>query len=61
MSTSFAMNRVEISRALYDARNGYLKAKSSMEFYKREIAFLKQCERELNNPIDLYSEMFGKQ
>ncbi len=53
------MNRIEIQRALYDARNEYLKAKKSMEFYAREISFLKQCEKELD--LDLFTEMFGPQ
>ncbi|NBR25706.1 MAG: hypothetical protein EBU08_18375 [Micrococcales bacterium] len=44
------MTRVEIQRALYDARNEYLKAKKSMEFYAREIAFLNDCEKELDKP-----------
>jgi hypothetical protein len=52
------MNRIEIQRKLYDARNEYLKAKSQMEFWKREIAFLKDCESALNAP-DLYTELFG--
>jgi hypothetical protein len=53
------MNRIEIQRALYDARNEYLKAKKSMEFYAREISFLNQCEKELD--LDLFDEMFGPQ
>jgi hypothetical protein len=40
MTDSFAMDRIEIQRKLYDARNEYLKAKKSMEFWKREISFL---------------------
>lgn len=56
------MTRVEIQRALYDARNEYLKAKKSMEFYAREIAFLNDCEKELDKPSDwLFDEMFGPQ
>lgn len=51
------MNRIELQRALYDARNAYLKAKKEMEFQQREIAFLKQCEKELN--LDLFTELFG--
>jgi hypothetical protein len=54
------MDRIEIQRALYDARNQYLKAKKSMEFYAREISYLKECERDLDKPADwLYNEMFG--
>lgn len=52
------MNRIEIQRALYDARNAYLKAKKEMEFHQREIAFLKQCEKELDQP-SLYEQLFG--
>jgi hypothetical protein len=54
------MDRIEIQRALYVARNEYLKAKKSMEFYAREISYLKECERDLNKPADwMYNEMFG--
>ena len=54
------MNRIELQRALYDARDAYLKAKKEMEFQKREIAFLKECECNLDKPADwLYNEMFG--
>jgi hypothetical protein len=53
------MNQVEIQRKLYDARNAYLKAKKEMEFYQREIEFLKAVEKELNNPTDLFQELFG--
>ena len=54
------MNRVEIQRALYDARNNYLKAKASVEFYRKEIMFLKECEANLDKPEGwLYQEMFG--
>jgi len=54
------MDRVEIQRKLYDARNEYLKAKKSVEFWTREIAFLKECEDNLDKPTDwLYNEMFG--
>jgi hypothetical protein len=54
------MNRIEIQRALYEARNNYLKAKASVEFYRKEIAFLKDCEAGLDRPADwLYQEMFG--
>lgn len=54
------MNRIEIQRALYDARNNYLKAKASVEFYRQEIMFLKECEANLDKPEDwLYQEMFG--
>lgn len=52
------MDRLEIQRKLYDARNAYLKAKREMEFFQREIAFLKECESALNRP-DLYTELFG--
>jgi hypothetical protein len=52
------MDRIEIQRALYVARNEYLKAKKSMEFYAREISYLKECERNLDRP-DLFTEMFG--
>ncbi len=52
------MDRIEIQRKLYDARNEYLKAKKSVEFWTREIAFLKECERNLDRP-DLFTEMFG--
>jgi hypothetical protein len=55
------MDRIEIQRKLYDARNEYLKAKKSVEFWKREIAFLKDCEDNLNKPDNwLYNEMFGE-
>ena len=54
------MDRIEIQRALYDARNEYAKAKKSVEFWTREISFLKECERELNKPEGwLFNEMFG--
>ena len=53
------MNRVEIQRKLYDARNEYLKAKESVKFWTREIAFLKECERNLDKPEGwLFYEMF---
>ena len=56
------MNRVEVQRALYDARNNYLKAKASVEFYRKEIMFLKECEANLDKPDNwLYNEMFGAQ
>jgi len=33
-----------------------------MEFYAREIAFLNDCEKELDKPSDwLFDEMFGPQ
>lgn len=51
------MDRIEIQRKLYDARNAYLKAKKEMEFQQREIAFLKQCEKELDS--NLFDELFG--
>jgi hypothetical protein len=51
------MDRIEIQRALYDARNAYLKAKSAMEYHQREIAFLKQCEEELSR-LDLFEQLF---
>jgi len=54
------MDRIEIQRKLYDARNEYLKAKKSVEFWTREIAFLKECESNLNKPENwLFNEMFG--
>jgi hypothetical protein len=54
------MDRIEIQRKLYDARNEYLKAKKSVEFWKREIYFLKECESNLNKPENwLFQEMFG--
>lgn len=52
------MDRIEIQRKLYDARNEYLKAKKSVEFWTREIAFLKECENALNKP-SLFDELFG--
>lgn len=51
------MNRLEIQRALYDARDGYAKAQQQVKFYQNEISFLKECERELT--LNLYDEMFG--
>ena len=51
------MTRIEILRALYDARNAYIKAKKQVEVQKREIAFLNQCWKEID--LDLYSEMFS--
>ena len=54
------MNLIEIQRKLYDARNQYLKAKKSVEFWQREIAFLKECESNVHKPDNwLYEEMFG--
>jgi len=54
------MDRIEIQRKLYDARNEYLKAKKSVEFWQREIAFLKDCEDQLKKGDNwLYKEMFG--
>jgi hypothetical protein len=54
------MDRIEIQRKLYDARNEYLKAKKSVEFWTREISFLKECENNLNKPDNwLFQEMFG--
>ena len=54
------MDRIEIQRKLYDARNEYLKAKKSVEFWTREISFLKECESNLNKPENwLFQEMFG--
>jgi hypothetical protein len=53
------MDRIEIQRKLYDARNAYLKAKKEMEFQQREIYFLKECERNLNKPENwLFDELF---
>lgn len=51
------MTRIEIQRALYDARKEYVKAQKQVEFQKREIAFLNQCWKEFD--LDLYSEMFS--
>lgn len=53
------MNRIEIQRALYDARNKYLKAKEEMGFWAREICILKDMEKALDAP-DLYTELFGE-
>jgi hypothetical protein len=54
------MDRIEIQRALYNARNEYLKAKSAVEFYRKEISFLKECEANLDKPADwLYNELFN--
>ena len=53
------MNQVEIQRALYDARNAYLNAKKEMEFYQTKIKSLKAVEKQLNNPTDLFQELFG--
>jgi hypothetical protein len=54
------MNQIEIQRALYNARNAYLKAKKEMEFQQREIAFLKDCEVSLKKSDNwLYNEMFA--
>lgn len=50
------MTQLEISKALYDARNGYLKAQQQLKFYQNEISFLKMCEDAMK--IDLYAEMF---
>lgn len=56
------MNRIEIQRALYEARNKYLEAKASVEFYRKEILFLKECEANLDKPSDwLYQELFEAQ
>ena len=52
------MNRIEIQRKLYDARNEYLKAKKQMEFWQREISFLKECEDNLDRP-DIFTELYG--
>jgi hypothetical protein len=62
MTDAFAMDRIEIQRKLYDARNEYLKAKKSVEFWTREISFLKECEDNLNKGRTdgwLFREMFG--
>lgn len=53
------MTRVEIQRALYDARNNYLKAKEQMGFWAREIVILKDMEKALDAP-DLFTELFGE-
>ena len=50
MLRGLPMNRIEIQRALYEARNKYLKAKASVESCRNEIDFLKSCERELDQP-----------
>lgn len=56
------MNRIELQRALYNARNAYLKAKKEMEFQKREIAFLNECVANLDKPEGwLFDEMFGSE
>jgi hypothetical protein len=52
------MNRVEIQRALYYARNNYLKAQREMKFWERQIAFLKEMENALDSP-DLFTELYG--
>ena len=49
-------------KMIYDARNEYLKAKKSVEFWQREISFLKECEDDLKKGRTegwLYREMFG--
>jgi hypothetical protein len=53
------MNRVEIQRALYDARNNYLKAQKDMKFWAREISFLKDVENALDSP-DVFTEFYGQ-
>lgn len=54
------MNRIEIQGKLYDARNEYLKAKKSMEFYAREISFLKECEKYVDKSENwLFDEFYG--
>jgi hypothetical protein len=53
------MNRIEIQRALYDARNNYLKSKKDLLFWAREIAFLKDMEKALDAP-DLFTELYGQ-
>jgi hypothetical protein len=53
------MNRVEIQRALYDARNNYLKAKGEMGFWAREISILKEMENALDSP-DVFTELYGQ-
>jgi hypothetical protein len=56
------MDRIEIQRKLYDARNAYLKAKKEMEFQQHEIAFLKECEDNLKKGRTgdwMFNEMFG--
>tara|TARA_R110000868_G_scaffold397265_1_gene669874 strand:+ start:293 stop:484 length:192 start_codon:yes stop_codon:yes gene_type:complete len=52
------MNQIQIQRALYNARNAYLKAKREMEFYSHEISFLKECEKSLYEP-DLFDQLFS--
>lgn len=52
------MNAIEIQRALYNARNQYLKAKSEMEFKQKEIAFLNELQKNLDR--DIFIEMYGE-
>ena len=52
------MNRLELQRALHEARNGYLSARKEMKFYENEISFLKECLDELDKP-SLYDQMFN--
>jgi hypothetical protein len=53
------MNRIEIQRALYNARNNYLKAKKETGFWAREISILKDMGKALDMP-DLFIELFGE-
>jgi len=52
------MDRIEIQRALYYARNEYLEAKAAMEFQRKEIMFLKELESALDR-TPLSEELFG--
>jgi hypothetical protein len=42
------MDRIELQRKLYDARNAYLKHQAEMVFQKNEIKFLNHCIELLN-------------
>jgi hypothetical protein len=62
MLRGFPMTRIEIQQALYETRNNYLKAKASVEFYRKEIMFLKECEANLDKPENwLFDELFGSE
>jgi hypothetical protein len=52
------MNRLDLQRALHEARNGYLSARKEMKFYENEISFLKECLDKLDKP-SLYDQMFN--
>ena len=51
------MDRLTIQRELYKARNEYIKAQKSVDFWKREIAILKDLEKAFDRP-SLVEEMF---